>query len=75
MPRNPNSADETYILRVLGESPDPLFPSEITERLNSELGSGATYTMTEVVMLLKTLDREVEQLPDGRWTLKRRMIQ
>lgn len=73
MSRNPKTADESSILRILRETTDPLFPSEITERLNSELASGAAYTMTEVAMLLKTLDREVEQLRDGRWTLKQRM--
>jgi hypothetical protein len=29
---------EEHILRILGEATDPLFPSEIAERLNRELG-------------------------------------
>ena len=49
---DPIPADEQYILRILGEATDPLFPSEITERLNYELGSGATYTVDEVAMRL-----------------------
>ena len=72
MPSDPIPADERFILRILGEATDPLFPSEITERLNLELGSGAGYTVTEVALRLKTLDQKVEQLPDGRWTLKGR---
>lgn len=71
MPSDPIPADERYILRILGEAADPLFPSEITERLNQELGVGERYTMTEVAMRLKTLTGKIEQLPDGRWTLKR----
>ena len=67
-------ADERYILSILGEATDPLFPSEITERLNRELGAGASYTMTEVVMRLKTLGQKVQQLADGRWTLKGRSM-
>jgi hypothetical protein len=72
VPRDPIPADERYILRILGEATDPLFPSEITERLNQELGAGAAYTMTEVVMRLKSLNEQVVQLPDGRWNLERR---
>ena len=71
MPRK-TKPDEKYILQILREAIEPLFPSEITERLNSELGAGEGYTMTEVAMLLSTLDREVEQIPDGRWKLKGR---
>ena len=63
---------ERYILRILGEANDPLFPSEITDRLNLELRAGERYTMTDVAMRLKTLDRKVEQLPDGRWTMRGR---
>jgi hypothetical protein len=67
------SADERNILRILSEAEAPLFPSQITERVNFELGSGAPYSMTEVAMLLVTLSLEVDQLPDGRWASKRRM--
>ena len=62
---------DEHILRILGEATEPLFPSETTDRLNRELG-GAAYTMTEVVMHLARLKDKVAQLPDGRWTLKRR---
>ena len=71
--RNRISADEHYILRILSEAEVPLFPSEIAERVNFELVSGAPYSMTEVAMLLMTMTLEVDQLPDGRWALKRRM--
>jgi hypothetical protein len=71
--RKHNSPDETYILRILSESRDPLFPSEVTERVNFELICGAPYTMTEVAMRLMTMNRAVDQLPDGRWTLKQQM--
>jgi len=65
------STEEEHIVRVLRESPEP-FPSEIAERLNGELGSGAAYTTTKVVTRLIALGESVEQLPDGGWTLKRR---
>ena len=64
---------DEHILNILGEATEPLFPSEITDHLNRELGAGAAYTMTDVVIRLKSLGDQVEQLPDGRWTLKRRM--
>ena len=66
------STEEEHIVRVLRESPEPLFPSEIAERLNGELGPGAAYTTTEVVTRLIALGDRVAQLPDGGWTLKRR---
>jgi hypothetical protein len=66
------STEEEHIVRVLRESSEPLFPSEISERLNDELGSGAAYTTTEIVTRLIGLGERVEQLPDGGWTLKRR---
>ena len=62
---------EEHILRILGEATEPLFPSEITELLNHELRPGAAYMTTEVATRLQALEREVAQLPDGRWMLKR----
>ena len=41
---------EEHIVRILGEATEPLFPSEITYRLNQELGRGKARTMTGVVM-------------------------
>jgi hypothetical protein len=64
---------EEHILRILGEVTEPLFPSEIAERLNHELGPGAAYTPTEIVTRLQALEKELAQQSDGRWTLKRRM--
>jgi len=66
------STEEEHIVRVLRESSESLFPSEIAERLNGELGSGAAYTTTKDVTRLIALGESVEQLPDGGWTLKRR---
>lgn len=65
---------EEHILRILGEATEPLFPSEITERLNHDLGLGSAYTMTEVVKRLQALEQEVVQQPDGRWILKRLLL-
>ena len=62
---------EEHILRILGEATEPLFPSEITELLNHELRPGAAYMTTEVATRLQALERQVAQLPDGRWMLKR----
>jgi hypothetical protein len=61
---------EQHISRILAEATEPLFPSEITDRLNRELGAGSPYTMTEIVKRLQAL-QQVTQTPDGRWTLKR----
>ncbi len=64
---------EEHILRILGEAADPLFPSEIAERLNRELGPSGAYTSLEIVARLKHLSDQVAQTPDGRWMLKRLM--
>ena len=61
---------EQHILRILGEATEPLFPSEITDRLNRELGAGSPYTMRETVKRLQAME-DVAQLRDRRWTLKR----
>jgi hypothetical protein len=65
---------DEHVVRILREASGPLFPSEIAEQLNGELGSGAAYTATEVVTLLHGLKEQVVQLPDGGWTLKRRRM-
>ncbi len=62
---------EEHILRVLGESGEPLFLSEITQRLNAELVSGPAFDTTEVLKHLQSLYDHVVQVRDGRWTLKR----
>ena len=64
---------EEHILRILGEATDPLFPSEITDRLNREVGAGAAHTTTKIIWRLIGVDEEVAQMPDGRWILKRFM--
>jgi hypothetical protein len=72
---NPMPTDDEHILRILGEATEPLFPSEITDRLNRKRGIGAAHTMTKVVLRLKSLASRVAQLPDGRWTLNRRRFE
>lgn len=62
---------EEHILRILGEAVEPLFPSEITERLNRELGPGSVCSRSEVMACLQGLAKEVTQLVDGRWMQKR----
>ena len=59
------------ILQVLREATESLFPSEITSRLNAEFGARAT--VDEVATRLTRLKQGVGQLPDGRWTVKRRL--
>jgi hypothetical protein len=62
---------EQHILRILGEATDPLFPSEIAERLNRELGAAGVYTSLEIAARLTHMSDQAAQVPDGRWMLKR----
>ena len=59
------------ILRVLREATEPLFPSEITARLNSEFC--AVTTVHEVAIRLTRFREGIAQLPDGRWALRWRV--
>jgi hypothetical protein len=61
----PTHAD---ILRILSEA-EPLFASEIAERLNLQLRPAAAYRTIEVGRVLQGLRKEAAQLADGRWTL------
>lgn len=65
---------EEHILRILGEAKEPLFASEIAERLNSELRPDSAYSTMEVAKRLKNMSEQVALLPDGRWMLKRLML-
>ena len=65
------STYEEHILRVLGEALEPLYASEIADRLNEEVGPSAAYTAVEIVRRLQNLSAQVLQLPEGGWTLKR----
>ena len=60
------------ILQVLRETMEPAFPSEIAARLNQDFGAGCT--VDQVATRLTKLKDQVAQLPDGRWTLKRRVV-
>jgi repressor of nif and glnA expression len=63
--------DEQQIVRILAESGEPMFPSQIAECLNTELVSGTDYDAGEVIKHLQFLGEQVVQISDGRWTLKR----
>ena len=59
------------LLQILREAMEPAFPSEITARLNQDFGAGCT--VDQVATRLTKLKDQVAQLPDGRWTLKKRL--
>ena len=59
------------ILRILREASEPLFPSEVTVRLNTEFDADAT--VDEVAKRLIKIKDGIVQLSDGRWTLERRV--
>ena len=61
---------DEHILRILSESEEPLFASEITDRLNAAMTIGNWYTIPYVVSRLKAMADWVKQDPDGRWRLK-----
>jgi hypothetical protein len=63
--------EQQHVLRILREASDALYPSEIAELLNHELRLGTAFTRQEVVRNLQALGKEVTQLVDGRWMLKR----
>ena len=57
---------EHHILRILGEATEPLFPSEIAERLNRELGAADVYTSLEIAARLKHMcDQAVLRMDVG----------
>jgi len=60
---------EDHIRRLLREAGEPLWASEITERLNGEVGTVA-YTVDKIASRLTAM-AEVRSLPDGRWELVR----
>ena len=62
---------EEHIMRILGEATEPLFPYEIAERLNRELGAAGVYTSLEIAARLKHMGDQAVQVQDGRWMLKR----
>jgi hypothetical protein len=70
----PMPSHEDHILRILGEATDPLFPSDIAERLNRELGPAGAYTSLEIVARLKRMSNQAVQVQDGRWTLTRLLL-
>jgi hypothetical protein len=63
--------EQRHVLSILHEAGDALYPSEITELLNHELRLGVAFTRQEVIRNLHDLEKEVTQLIDGRWMLKR----
>ena len=63
---------EERILRILSEAQEPLYASEIADRMNKDVGPKAAYTAIEVVNRLQNLGEQVVQLPEGGWTLRQR---
>jgi hypothetical protein len=49
----------THEERIFGKAVEPLFTSEITERLNHELGGKERYTMSEISTRLQGLREQV----------------
>jgi hypothetical protein len=62
---------EEAVLRILSEATEPLFASEIAERLNLQLRPAVAYTTIEVGRVLRALHEQAVLLADGRWMLKR----
>ena len=62
---------EERILHVCRQSTEPLYTSEITDRLNRETSGKAAYTMSEIATRMQGLTAQITQLTDGRWMLKR----
>lgn len=57
------------IVRIIREAAEPLFPSDVTSKLNEDYNAGTTVDAV-ATRLMKIKD--VVQLPDGRWTVGRR---
>jgi hypothetical protein len=64
---------EEAVLRILSEATEPLFTSEIAERLNLQLRPAVAYTTIEVGRILQGLHGHAVQLAGGRWVLKELM--
>jgi hypothetical protein len=62
---------EQHVLRILCQAHGALYLSEIAEQLNHELRLGVAFTRQEVFRNLQDLEKDVTQLTDGRWMLKR----
>jgi hypothetical protein len=59
--------EEDDIRRILRDAGEPLWASEITERLNAMIGMVA-FTVNQIAARLIAMD-DVRSLPDGRWEL------
>jgi len=64
---------EDHILRILGETTEVLYSSEIVARLNRELPPKAHWQPGDLVKVLLSMGDRVSQVSDGRWTLMRRI--
>jgi hypothetical protein len=60
---------EELILSILSEAAEPLFASEIAERLNLQLRPAVAYTTIEVGRVLQGLREQAVLLADERWML------
>jgi hypothetical protein len=54
--------DEQQIVRILAESGEPMYPSQIAESSNTELASGTDYKAGEVIKHLQSLGEHVIQV-------------
>ena len=59
--------EENDIRRILRDAGEPLWASEVTERLNTMIGMAA-FTVDQIAARLLAMD-DVSSLPDGRWEL------
>jgi hypothetical protein len=63
---------EEQIISILAEAADPLYLSDITNKLNGRTGAPTPFTTIQVMMALTELAPQLEQDGQGRWMLKRR---
>jgi hypothetical protein len=59
--------EEDDIRRILRYAGEPLWASEVTERLNTMIGMVA-FNVDQIAARLIAMD-DVRSLPDGRWEL------
>jgi Fe2+ or Zn2+ uptake regulation protein len=61
---------EEAVFHILSEATEPLFASEIAERLNLQVRPATAYRTIEVGRVLQRLHEQAVLLADGRWVLK-----
>jgi hypothetical protein len=61
------ASDEDDIRRILRNAGEPLWASQVTERLNAMIGIPA-FSVEQIASRLVAME-DVSSLPDGRWEL------